>query len=167
MDRVSIADMTMKQSRRGVEFALSFREKIELAKLLDRLGVSVIEVTPILNPKIDSLLIKSISSAVRESTVAVPVGIDPALPETAWKALAEALHPRLQVDAPVSAAVICSPISSYLIYSGLLRGSVNPVAAATPLRRSPSLPAALLDAGTAGVTLTLELLSANLISSKD
>ena len=103
MDRVSIADMTMKQSRRGVEFALSFREKIELAKLLDRLGVSVIELTPITNPRIDSLLIKSIGSAVRESAVAVPVGIDPSLPEIAWKALGEAKHPRLQVDAPVSA----------------------------------------------------------------
>ena len=42
MKTVSIADVTMKQSGRGADFSLSFREKIELAKLVDKLGVSVI-----------------------------------------------------------------------------------------------------------------------------
>ena len=103
MKTVSIADVTMKQSGRGADFSLSFREKIELAKLLDKLGVSVIEVSPMNNVRIDSLLIKSISSAVRESIIAVPVGLDPNGIEPAWKALGEAVHPRLQVEAPVSA----------------------------------------------------------------
>ena len=38
MKQIRISDVTMKQSAGG--FALSFREKIELAKLLDTLGVS-------------------------------------------------------------------------------------------------------------------------------
>ena len=40
MRKIAITDMTMRQS--GKDFSLSFREKIELVKHLDKLGVSVI-----------------------------------------------------------------------------------------------------------------------------
>jgi hypothetical protein len=36
MRKIRISDVTMKQAAEG--FSLSFREKIELSKLLDRLG---------------------------------------------------------------------------------------------------------------------------------
>lgn len=101
MRKIRMTDMTMRLS--GKEYSLSFREKIELVKLLDKLGVSVIEVSPITSPKIDRLLIKSISSAVKESAVAVSVGLSEENVELAWSALEEAKHPRLQVMAPVSA----------------------------------------------------------------
>ena len=39
MKQIRICDVTMKQATE--EFSLSFKEKIELAKLLDKLGVSV------------------------------------------------------------------------------------------------------------------------------
>ncbi len=103
MHRISISDITMKQSAKSAGYSLSFREKIELVKLLDKLGVNVIETQPILNVKIDSLLVKSIGSAVKESVVAVPVGLDSESPAVAWNALREAKSPRLQVPAPVSA----------------------------------------------------------------
>ncbi|MCI5484686.1 MAG: hypothetical protein MR426_06435 [Clostridiales bacterium] len=101
MRKITITDMTMRQSGKG--FSLSFREKIELVKHLDKLGVDVIEVSPITSPKIDRLLIKSISSAVRSSAVAVSVGLSEENIAIAWGALEEARHPRLQVTAPVSA----------------------------------------------------------------
>lgn len=101
MRNITITDMTMRQSGKGV--SLSFREKIELVKLLDKLGVDIIEVSPITSPKIDRLLIKSISSAVKDSTVAVSVGLSEENIAIAWSALEEAKHPRLQVTAPVSA----------------------------------------------------------------
>ena len=101
MINITITDMTMRQSGKGV--SLSFREKIELVKLLDKLGVDIIEVSPITSPKIDRLLIKSISSAVKDSTVAVSVGLSEENIAIAWSALEEAKHPRLQVTAPVSA----------------------------------------------------------------
>ena len=101
MRKITITDMTMRQSGKG--FSLSFREKIELVKHLDKLGVDVIEVSPITSPKIDRLLIKSISSAVRSSAVAVSVGLSEENIAIAWGALEEAGHPRLQVTAPVSA----------------------------------------------------------------
>ena len=45
MNKIRISDVTMKQSGHG--FSLSFREKIELSKLLDKLGVDIIELEPI------------------------------------------------------------------------------------------------------------------------
>ena len=41
MKQIKISDVTMRQSAKS--FSLSFKEKIELAKLLDGLGASVIE----------------------------------------------------------------------------------------------------------------------------
>ena len=59
MKHISVTDTTIRQAGKAAGYTLSFREKIELAKLLDRLGVSVIELHAVENPKIDSLLIKS------------------------------------------------------------------------------------------------------------
>ena len=99
MKHVKISDVTMKQ---GGEIALSFREKIELSKLLDKLGVSVIELEPITQPKLDSLRIKSVAAAVKSSIVAVPVALDRESVRLTWAALKEAKKARLQVCAPVS-----------------------------------------------------------------
>ena len=98
MKQIKISDVTMKQPG----LSLSFREKIELCKLLDKLEVSVIELEPITETKIDSLRIKSVASAVKHSAVAVPVALNEQSVEQTWNALKEAQHPRLQVCAPVS-----------------------------------------------------------------
>jgi len=100
MEKVRISDVTMKQIDEG--FSLSFKEKIELAKLLDKLGVDVIELEGIENPRIDSLRIKSIAAAVTESTVAVPVQLTEESVSATWNALQQAKKPRLQVCAPTS-----------------------------------------------------------------
>ena len=101
MNTVKLSDVTMKQVADG--FSLSFKEKIELAKLLDKLGVSVIELEGIQNPRIDSLRIKSIAAAVTGSIVAVPVQLTKDSPAQAWAALRQAEAPRLQVCGAVSA----------------------------------------------------------------
>ena len=98
MNEVKISDMTMKQA----SLTLSFREKLELAKLLDRLNVSVIELCGIEKIKVDSLLVKSVASAVKHSAVAVPVTLEPESVNIVWNALKEAKQPRLQVVAAVS-----------------------------------------------------------------
>ena len=99
MRKIHISDITMKQAEGA---ALSFREKIELAKILDKLGADCIECAPIEKKKIDSLLIKSISSAVTGAAVAVPVALHQQGVEEVWSALKEAKKPRLQVVAPTS-----------------------------------------------------------------
>lgn len=100
MDQIRISDMTMKQTGKG--FSLSFKEKIEIPKLLDKLGVSVIELEPIVQQKIDALRIKSVASTVKHSVVAVPVQLSKESIDATWNALKEAKHPRLQVCASVS-----------------------------------------------------------------
>ena len=100
MNTIRISDVTMKQVSK--ELTLSFKEKIELAKLLDKLEVSVIELEGIHNSTADSLRIKSVASAVQCSVVAVPVQLDNKSVEETWNALREAKYPRLQVCAPVS-----------------------------------------------------------------
>ena len=100
MERIRISDMTMKQGSKDI--SLSFKEKIELAKLLDKLGVSVIELEGIQNARIDSLRIKSIAMAVKDSIVAVPVQLNSESVTASWNAVSQAKHPRLQVCAPVS-----------------------------------------------------------------
>ena len=99
MNKIRISDVTMKQIG---DISLSFKEKIELSKLLDKLGVSVIELEPIVQTKIDSLRVKSVAAAVKDSIVAVPVALNAESVETTWNALKEAKSPRLQVCAPVS-----------------------------------------------------------------
>ena len=100
MKQIRISDVTMKQT--GSDISLSFREKIELSKLLDRLGVTVIELEPLVQAKIDALRIKSVAAAVKNSIVAVPVALDPENVRLTWNALKEAKKARLQVCAPVS-----------------------------------------------------------------
>ena len=104
MKQIKISDATMKQISEG--FCLSFKEKIELSKLLDKLGVDVIELEGIDNLRIDMLRIKSIAAAVSESIVAVPVCLNEQSIDDTWCALKQAKKPRLQVAAPTSAVQI-------------------------------------------------------------
>ena len=97
MNCIRISDITIKQEG----LSLSFKEKLELCKLLDKLGVSVIELPAIENTKIDSLLIKSIASGVG-CAIAVPVSLDCSDIDTLYQALKTAKAPRLQICAPVS-----------------------------------------------------------------
>ncbi len=98
MEELKLSDVTMKVLGGG----LSFREKIELSKQLDRLGVSVIELEGIENAKVDALRVKSVASAVQSSVVAVPVALSKDGVDAVWSALREAKRPRLQVVIPVS-----------------------------------------------------------------
>ena len=87
----------MKQNTEDLR--LTFKEKIELAKLLDKLGVDLIELDGIKNPRVDALLIKSIVSAVSGSRVAVPIELlnEENLNRT-WAALKDAKIDERQFD---------------------------------------------------------------------
>ncbi len=100
MERIYVCDKTLKQNEKLL--SLSFREKIELCRLIDRLGVDWIELPVMNHKKIDSLLIKSVASTIRNAGVAVPVRLSPESIEETWNALREAERARLQVVAPVS-----------------------------------------------------------------
>ena len=105
MRQVNFSDVTMKEAANVRALGLSFKKKLEIAKLLDRLGVSSIEIEGIEKAKADSLRIKSIASNVRNSTLVVPVKLDDAENvELVYKAAKAASKLRLQVQASVSPA---------------------------------------------------------------
>ena len=101
MKQIVISDATMKQTYKDLH--LTFKETIELSKLLDKLGVNFIELNGIKDARIDALLIKSIVSAVKDSRIAVPVELNNKENiEKTWNALKDAKSPRLQVCAATS-----------------------------------------------------------------
>lgn len=104
MNEARISDVTLRRAAKSKDLSLTFKERLETAKLLDRLGASVIEIEGITQTKVDSLRIKSIASIVRNSVLCVPVEMDEENIELVWAALAEARRPRLQVHAAVSPA---------------------------------------------------------------
>ena len=95
----------MKQN--SEDLRLTFKEKIELSKLLDKIGVDIIELDGIKDIRVDSLLIKSVVAAVENSRIAVPVELlnDENIEKT-WAALKNAKNPRLQVCASTSSVQI-------------------------------------------------------------
>lgn len=102
MDGIRISDITMKQIAKSGDAALSFKGKLEISKLLDKLGVSVIELEGLSSARSDALRVKSIASAVKDSVLAVPVDLSVESVGETWDALKDARYPRLQVTAPVS-----------------------------------------------------------------
>ena len=93
MKKISITDMTL---RRVTESgAMSFKERLEIAKCLDRLNVSAIELAPIGENKAESIFIKTLASVIRNTALALPVGLADNGPELAWDALHTAVRPRL------------------------------------------------------------------------
>ena len=105
MRQIVISDATMKQN--SEDLRLSFKEKIELSKLLDKLGVDIIELDGIKDPRVDALLIKSVVAAVGNSRIAVPVELsNEENIEKTWAALKNAKNPRLQVCASTSSVQI-------------------------------------------------------------
>ena len=101
METIRISDITMKKlAENGM--SLSFKGKLEIAKLLDKLHISVIEAEGLSGSKADALRIKSIASAVKDCIVAVPVELTSDSVSAVWEAVKDARYPRLQVVAPAS-----------------------------------------------------------------
>lgn len=80
----------------------SFKEKIEISRQFEKLGVDAIELPEIENVKTDTLLIKTIASFVKNSVISVGVGINAQSVENAAAALQTAKRPRIRIELPVS-----------------------------------------------------------------
>ena len=99
MREIFTSDVSLKKySEEGV----TFRAKVEIAKLLDELGVNVIELPKMEDVAADSLLIKSIAGEISDATLAVNADIYEEGIDATYNALKVAKHPRLQIVAPVS-----------------------------------------------------------------
>ncbi len=102
MKNIIISDRTMALAT--ADTALTFREKTEIARCLDKMHADVIEFSPIANEKTDSLLIRTVAPLLQNSTISLRTGYDEASLDTAWAALSSAKKARLSVAFPVAAA---------------------------------------------------------------
>lgn len=98
MNTIKIADTTL--CREGNAF--SFKEKLEIARHLERLGVDRIELPEIENSKIDTLLVRTVSSFVQTGEISVAAGKTAESVTAAAEALAKARYPRIRIELPVS-----------------------------------------------------------------
>lgn len=95
--KIKIQDKTLSGNQ-----SFSFKEKIEIARQLEKLGVDAIELPAIENVKTDILLVKTIASFVKNSVISVSAGYTAESLKNAVNSLATAEKPRIRVEVPVS-----------------------------------------------------------------
>ena len=98
MKQIKIADATL--CRENSHF--SFKEKIEIARQLENLTVDIIEFPEIASAKADILLVKTVSSFVKNSIISVAAGIGENSVNDAITSLSNAKNAQVRIELPVS-----------------------------------------------------------------
>ena len=96
MKHIRIADTTLCQGQ------YTFKEKIEIARQLEKLGVDVIELPAITEVRSDTLLVRTMASFVKNATLSVAAGVTAESIELAAAALEGAAKPCIRIELPVS-----------------------------------------------------------------
>jgi len=99
---IKIADISLRESEEAHAARLSFKEKLETAKLLEKLRIDVVETGPVGVAPADSAFIRTLASTLEHSVVCVPVALDRGEADRAWDALSKAKKPRLNLMVPTS-----------------------------------------------------------------
>lgn len=100
MKEIYISDITLREEGKG--YSLSFKEKVEVAKLLNKLNVNIIETAPIKNGKSDVLFLHTVAPLITNSILSCPVGMTEDSVSEAYNVIKDAKKPRLHVMVPVS-----------------------------------------------------------------
>lgn len=98
MKTIRIADATLCREQNS----FSFKEKIEIARQLEKLCVDVIEIPAISDARTDILFVKTVSSFVKKGVLSVAAGLTKESIEQAAAALSNASHPCIRIELPVS-----------------------------------------------------------------
>lgn len=102
MNHIKIADTTLSDAKSN----LSFKQKLEIARKLERLGVDAVELPEIGLTKADSLLVRTAASFVKGSVLSVAATSSPEAIDRAAEALSTAAHPRIRVELPMTASIM-------------------------------------------------------------
>lgn len=102
MNHIKIADTTLSDPKSS----LSFKQKLEIARKLERLGVDAVELPEISADKADSLLVRTAASFVKGSVLSVAVTSSVEAIDRAAEALSTAAHPRIRVELPMTASIM-------------------------------------------------------------
>ena len=95
---IRIADRTLCRE----DNTFSFKEKIEIARQLEKLCVNTVELPKIENVKSDILLIRTMASFVKKSVLSVGGGMTKEDVDNAASALSQAKYARIRIELPVS-----------------------------------------------------------------
>ena len=101
MKTVKFIDTTLRQNGFSREHALTFKEKLEIARSLDRVRVDVLELPPLSGSKADLLSSRTIASLV-SAAVSGTVEVQGNLVDDTWESIRNARSASLNVSAPVS-----------------------------------------------------------------
>ncbi|MDP2931665.1 MAG: 2-isopropylmalate synthase [Chloroflexota bacterium] len=97
MDRVIILDTTLRDGEQAAGARMNMKEKLEIARQLERLGVDVIEAGfPISSPG-DFESVKTIAKEVRGPVICALARALPQDVDRAWEAVKDAANPRIHV----------------------------------------------------------------------
>ena len=98
MNNVRIADATLCRENNS----FSFKEKLEIARQLERLNVDIIELPEIENSRTDILLVRTLSSFVKNSVLSVAAGLSEKSIADAAEALEGIENACIRIELPVS-----------------------------------------------------------------
>jgi len=97
MNRVIIFDTTLRDGEQAAGAGLSIRDKLEIAKQLERLGIDVIEAGfPISSPG-DFEAVQLIAKEIKSSTVCALAHANAEAIDRAWEAIKKSKRPRIHV----------------------------------------------------------------------
>ncbi len=103
MRKITVCDITLFEHCASA-YQLSFKEKVEIAKQLDRLSADVIQLPMLSGKKSDILFIHTVAPLLKNSVLSCPVELDPLSVDYAYEALKVCSSFSLSVTAP------CSPM---------------------------------------------------------
>ena len=103
MKKLKVVDVTMRENTAFADFSLSFKEKLEIVKQMDKLDIDVIEIPALKEEKTDLLFIKSLATLVKNSVVSCDAGRTKEEMDKVWNALSASKKTRLRVAVPTSA----------------------------------------------------------------
>jgi len=102
MNKISISDITLRESEQVYAARLSFKEKLETAKLLEKLQIDIIETGSVGDSPADAAFIRTLATTLDYSVLSVPVTLDKQNVGATWDALSKAKKPRLNLIVPTS-----------------------------------------------------------------
>ncbi len=104
MRKLQLIDMTLRRMTSGAR-EMTFKEKLEIARTLDRLKVDAIELAPVSGSKADLLANRTVASMV-SARVSAAVDISAGNIEETWDSIRSAKDPSLNLLVPVSTVLM-------------------------------------------------------------
>lgn len=101
MKKIYVSDISIR-AYSELKRALSFRDKLNIAEKLDLSGVDAVELPAVVNAKEDSVVCRTIASAMKKARVCICAGDSDKTMEVAFNCVKDTVSPCIQIVLPVS-----------------------------------------------------------------